>query len=115
MKEPKKTKMLEGENVIREAGGGPIKFKCLAFGGRIFVTNKRIIHEGIKKVTTIDLSEIVKCEKSKFWDIAFFPISFILPIRKCLKLFRRNGDSISFNVTDKDGFEVAINTAMKAV
>ena len=110
MKAPK-AQLLDGEKLIRESGGGPATFLG-AKGGHVYLTNKRLFHESLmggKLTFSINLDEIVQCEKVRWPHLIC-----IIPLMKCLKIFRKDGSSTRFNVTDKDGWVVAIRNAVAA-
>jgi hypothetical protein len=110
MKIPK-TQLLDGESLIIESGGGPASFLG-AKGGHVYLTNKRLFHEsliGSKLTFSINLDEIVQCEKVRWSNLVC-----LIPLMKCLKIFRKDGSSTRFNIADKDGWVVAIRNAVAA-
>lgn len=110
MKQPK-TELLNSEKVIRSSGGGPIKFLTGAKGGRLFLTNERLFHEpniGKKKTFSIEVSDIADVKKARFSMLLM-----IIPIFKCIKVFLKDGSHTKLNVSDKDGWIVAIKEAIK--
>ncbi len=109
MKQPK-TGLLDGETLIRSGGGYPVTF-FTGFGGSLFLTNKRIFHESLiggKMTTSIDLSNMAEIKKVRYSHILC-----MIPFMKAVKVFIKDGTSTMFHVSDKDGWMVAIQQAIK--
>ena len=109
MKQPK-TGLQEGETLIRSGGGYPVTF-FTGFGGNLFLTNKRIFHESLfggKVTISINHSDMAEVNKVRYSHIVS-----IIPLLKAVKIFKKDGSSSKFHVSDKDGWIVAIQQAMK--
>jgi hypothetical protein len=106
-----KSELQENEELIRDSGGGPVKFITGAKGGKLYLTTHRIFHEPLigKKITfSYNLDEIVDVQKSRYSMLLM-----IIPLFTCIKIFFKNGSHVKLNVSDKQGWIVAIKEAKK--
>ena len=111
------TDLLQGETLLRSAGGGPCRFIAGAQGGHLYLTNKRLFHEplfGRKTILSIDLRRIAECSVAHFpffFLMLLFPILLVLMVRRVLRLDLTDGTSVRLNVNRVRDWVNAINTA----
>lgn len=115
MKQPK-TRMEDGETLIRSDAGGLV-FPFLGVQvGSVFLTTRRVFHESLMgKITReVQLADVADAtiESAGFLLTQLGIFGFFM---KCTAIYQKNGNKMKFTSSNNQGWVIAIKEALKAV